>query len=291
MFAGNMMINRLALYARLVRLDRPIGIYLLLWPTLWALWIAAQGLPPAEILLVFVAGTVLMRSAGCAINDFADRKVDGLVERTRERPLATGALHPAEALLVFALLSLIALALVWQLNRLTLLLSVPAVLLAASYPFAKRYTHLPQAHLGLAFAWGVPMAFAAVRGEVPPVAWGVFAATVLWTIAYDTFYAMVDRDDDRLAGIKSTALLFGRFDRAITAGLQLLTLLLLAGVGWHLGLGWPYGLGWCVAAGLAARQQWQIRHRERAACFRAFLANHWFGMAIFVGLAADYALA
>ncbi len=280
--------TRLRLYAQLVRLDRPIGIWLLLWPTLWALWVASEGVPPLQILLVFVLGTVLMRSAGCAINDFADRHIDGKVERTQGRPLAAGQLAAWEAVAIFIGLSLVALLLVLQLNTLTILLAIPAAALAGSYPFAKRFTHLPQAHLGLAFAWGIPMAFAAVQEQVPTIAWWMLLATTLWTVAYDTFYAMVDRDDDRLVGVKSTAILFGRFDRLITLGLQLAVLVLLGSVGYMAGRGWLFALGLLAAAGLVAWQQWLIRKRERPACFRAFLNNHYFGAAVFIGLALDY---
>lgn len=282
-------VMRAQAYAQLVRLDRPIGIWLLLWPTLWALWIAAEGVPPALVLVVFVLGTVCMRSAGCAINDFADRNFDGHVERTHQRPLATGAIAPWEAVLIFVLLCLLALGLVLQLNRLTLLLSIPAAALAASYPFAKRWTSLPQAHLGLAFAWGAPMAFAAVRDEVPDVAWLLLLITTLWAVIYDTFYAMVDREDDRKIGIKSTALLFGSADRAITAGLQVLMLLLLGGLGHLLHLGAYYAVGLGAAGMLMLWQQWQIRHREPAACLAAFLNNHWLGAVIFLGLFLEYA--
>ena len=282
--------DRLRAYIALTRLDRPIGIYLVLWPTLWALWFAAGGLPPWDVLLVFVLGTVLMRSAGCAINDYADRGWDGDVERTRERPLATGRIQPWEAVAVFVALSLLALLLVLQLNTLTILLAIPAAALAASYPYAKRYTYLPQAHLGLAFAWGTPMAFAAVSGGVPPLAWLLLLVTTLWAIAYDTFYAMVDREDDLKVGIKSAAILFGRHDRLVTALLQLAVLALLALAGLWAGRGWPYAVGLLLAAGLAGWQQWLIRARGRAECFRAFLNNHWFGAAVFTGLAADYAL-
>lgn len=280
--------TRLRLYAQLVRLDRPIGIWLLLWPTLWGLWVAAEGVPPLTVLLVFVLGTVLMRSAGCAINDFADRHIDGQVERTRGRPLATGEIAAWEAVAIFVVLSLVALLLVLQLNTLTVLLAIPAAVLAGSYPFAKRFTHLPQAHLGLAFGWGIPMAFAAVQGTVPAVAWVLLLATTLWAVAYDTFYAMVDREDDLIIGVKSTAILFGRFDRLITLGLQVLVLALLGGVGVVSGRGLPYVLGLLVAAGLVVWQQWLIRERDRQACFRAFLNNHYFGAAVFIGLAVDY---
>lgn len=283
------LLMRVQAYVQLVRLDRPIGIWLLLWPTLWALWIAAEGVPPALVLVVFVLGTVLMRSAGCAINDFADRHFDGHVERTRQRPLATGRIAPWEAVLVFVLLCLLALGLVLQLNTLTILLSLPAAALAASYPFAKRWTSLPQAHLGLAFAWGAPMAFAAVRGQVPAAAWLLLLITTLWAVIYDTFYAMVDREDDRKIGIKSTALLFGSADRTITAGLQVLMLLLLGGLGNLLQLGGYYAAGVSAAGLLMLWQQWLIRHREPARCLQAFLNNHYLGGCVFLGLFLEYA--
>lgn len=284
------MYERLKLYAQLTRLDRPIGIWLLLWPTLWALWFAAGGIPPLDVLAVFVLGTVLMRSAGCAINDFADRHFDGEVERTQHRPLATGELHAWEALMVFCGLSMLALLMVLQLNQLTILLAVPAAALAGSYPFAKRFTHLPQAHLGLAFAWGSPMAFAAVQNHVPPVAWLLLLITAVWAVAYDTFYAMVDRDDDLRIGVKSTAILFGRFDRLITGLMQVAVLGLLGVAGGLTERGLFYFCGLFIAAGFVAWQQWMIRNRQREACFRAFLNNHYFGAAVFVGVFVDYLL-
>lgn len=279
-----MIFKRLAAYWRLARLDRPIGVLLLLWPTLWGLWVAADGPPPWSILLIFVVGTVLMRAAGCAINDFADRKIDGHVKRTVARPLATGEIQPWEALAVFVVLGLLAFALALQLNPLALLLSVPAVLLAASYPFAKRWTYLPQAHLGIAFAMGIPMGFAAVRGEVPLVAWLMLAITLLWTIVYDTFYAMVDRDDDLKIGVKSSAILFGRHDRLITGLLQMVVLALLLLLGWLQAYGGWYYAGVALGACLFVYQQVLIRQRSREDCLRAFLNNHRFGMAIFAGL-------
>ncbi|EIJ34930.1 4-hydroxybenzoate octaprenyltransferase [Thiothrix nivea] len=285
------MMEKLRHYARLVRLDRPIGIYLLLWPTLWALWIAAQGVPDFTILFVFVVGVVLMRSAGCAINDYADRDFDPHVARTKTRPLVTGDISPKEALGVFAVLGLGAFLLEWQLNGLTIALSVVAVLLAATYPFMKRLHHLPQVHLGAAFSWAIPMAFTAVTGVMPPLsAWLLFVAALLWTTAYDTMYAMCDRDDDLKIGVKSTAILFGQHDRLIIGVLQALTLLLLAIVGLLNGLGGWYWLGLLLAAGFSVYQQWLIRHREPTPSLRAFLNNHWLGMAVFAGLALDYAL-
>jgi 4-hydroxybenzoate polyprenyltransferase len=275
-------------YLRLMRLHRPIGIWLLLWPTLWGLWFAAGGLPPLKLLVIFALGTVLMRSAGCVINDFADRGFDPHVARTRDRPIAAGRVTPDEALRLFVVLCLMAFGLVTQLDLATVLMSLPAVALVASYPYAKRFHSLPQAHLGLAFAWGIPMAFTATG---PPVPWLLCAelvlATVLWAVAYDTFYAMVDRDDDRRVGVKSSAILFGRHDRAITAALQAAVLALLAHAGHGLGAAYFAGLG--VAAALAGYQQWLIRDREPGRCFRAFLNNQWFGAAVFAGLAVALA--
>ncbi len=279
--------QRLPLYLQLIRFDRPIGTLLLLWPTLWALWLAAGGLPAWHNLAIFVLGTFLMRSAGCAINDYADRHFDHQVERTKHRPLTVGALRPGEAIAVAVVLALLAFGLVLLTNALTVWLSLGAVLLAATYPFMKRHTALPQVVLGAAFAWGVPMAFAAESGRVPQAAWLVYTAVVLWTVAYDTFYAMVDRRDDLKAGIRSTAILFGELDRAITAALQAMALLalLLAGIRFGLGAYWYAGL--LVAALLFGWQQWLIRKREPAACFRAFTNNHWVGMAVFAGLVLD----
>ncbi len=273
-------------YAQLMRLDRPIGIWLLLWPTLWALWFAARGLPPLSLLAIFVVGTVLMRSAGCVINDYADRAFDPHVARTKQRPIAAGRVSPREGLVLFALLIVLALLVALPLNAQALWLSLPAALLAASYPFAKRFHSLPQAHLGLAFSWGIPMAYAATRGTVP---WGeaglLMAANVCWVIAYDTLYAMADRADDLKIGVKSSAILFGRFDRLIVGLLQLAAVLLLAAVGWRAGCAWPYDVGLLVAAMLCVQQQWRVRAREPAACFAAFLANNRFGAAVFLGVA------
>lgn len=280
--------SRWSAYADLIRIRRPIGIYLLMWPPLWALWIAAQGQPDWTLVLIFVAGTVLMRSAGCAINDYADRNIDGHVARTTQRPLATGAIQPREALVVFAVLSLAAFGLVLLLNPITIAMSVVAVCLAALYPFMKRFTHLPQVVLGMAFGWAVPMAFTAVSGSVPVAGWLLFAATVIWALVYDTEYAMVDREDDLRIGVKSTAILFGRHDRLIIGLFQLLMLALLVAVGQLAGLGWSYYLGLVAAVGSVLYQQWLIRGRESKACFDAFLNNNWFGMFIFVGLLLDY---
>ena len=277
---------RLAQYWALVRGDRPIGWLLLLWPTWWGLWLAANGVPPWWTLVVFSLGVWLTRSAGCVINDYADRWLDPLVERTKGRPLATGAVRGREALAVFAVLMLVAFALVLTMNQLTILMSVVGVALAASYPYLKRYTYLPQVYLGLAFGWGIPMAFAAVRGEVPPVAWVLYVTNIFWTTGYDTWYAMVDREDDLRAGSKSTAILFGDLDLLALGVLYALFFLGLVLVGRHAELGVAYWAGLGVA-GLLVGHQFAIgRSREPARCFRAFLNNHWVGMAVFAGLAA-----
>jgi 4-hydroxybenzoate polyprenyltransferase len=282
--------DRLRDYARLMRLDRPIGILLLLWPVLWALWIAAAGKPALPVFVVFVAGVVLMRSAGCVINDYADREFDPQVERTRDRPLAAGRVSPREALVLFVVLALGAFMLVLFMNRLTILLSIVGAALAASYPFMKRWTHLPQFYLGAAFGWGVPMAFAAQTGGVPADAWILFGATLCWAVAYDTAYAMVDRDDDIRIGVKSTAILFGRADRLMVALFHALTLALLAWAGARAGLGLTYYMGLLLAAGLAGWQQWLMRTRSRDGCFQAFLNNNRFGAVVFAGLVLDYLL-
>ena len=281
-------ISKLMDYARLMRLHRPIGSLLLLWPTLWALWISAQGWPGGHVFTVFVLGVLLMRSAGCVINDYADRNFDPHVERTRDRPIAAGRVRPREALALFAALCLAAFALVLTLNRLTILLSFVGAFLAATYPFIKRYTHLPQFYLGVAFGWGIPMAFAAQTGGVPILAWVLFAANVCWAVAYDTAYAMVDREDDRKIGVKSTAILFGRYDRAMVFLFHLLTLILLALSGALSGLGLRYYAGLAAALGFALYQQRLIRARARDGCFRAFLNNNWFGAAVFAGLILHY---
>jgi len=279
---------RLRDYVELMRLHRPIGTLLLLWPVLWALWIASAGRPSLQVFTVFVLGTVLMRSAGCVINDIADRHIDPHVARTRERPLAAGRVTVRAALVLFVVLALTAFALVLTLNRLTILLSFVGVALAASYPFFKRVTHLPQFYLGLAFGWGIPMAFAAETQAIPVTAWILLAANIFWAVAYDTAYAMVDRDDDLRIGVKSTAILFGRADRALIALFHALAVGLLAWVGVRVGLGIPYYAGLAVAAGFAGYQQWLIRDRSRDGCFRAFLDNNRFGASIFAGLALDY---
>ena len=282
--------ERLDQYWKLVRGDRPIGVLLLLWPTWWALWIAAAGVPPLWTLFVFTAGVWLTRSAGCVINDYADRWLDPQVERTKGRPLATGAVSGREALAVFAVLMLVAFALVLSLNRLTVYLSVVGLFLAATYPYLKRYTYLPQVYLGLAFGWGIPMAFAAVQGTVPPLAWVLYCANILWATAYDTWYAMVDRDDDLRAGAKSTAILFGDMDLVIQGVLYALVFLALFLVGRQAGMGLYYWGALAIAGALAIHEFVIARHREREACFRAFLHNNWIGAVVFAGIALDYAL-
>jgi 4-hydroxybenzoate polyprenyltransferase len=282
--------ERVLLYARLVRLDRPIGIFLLMWPALWALWIAGDGSPPWQVVLIFVGGVTLMRSAGCAINDFADRDLDGHVARTRGRPIAAGLISPTEGFGVFFGLSLAAFGLVLLLSWQTVALSVVALALAVIYPFMKRYTHVPQLFLGAAFGWAVPMAFIAIQGAVPPLAWLLFGATVVWALVYDTQYAMVDRKDDLAVGIKSTAILFGRYDRLAVGALQMLLLIMLALVGYLAERGVWYAVGLVAAGVLAAYHQYLMRDREPSACFKAFLGNNYLGMAVFLGLAADFAL-
>ncbi|HQR53423.1 MAG TPA: 4-hydroxybenzoate octaprenyltransferase [Burkholderiales bacterium] len=280
--------ERLGHYQRLLRLDRPIGILLLLWPTLWGLWIAGEGRPDAATVLVFIVGTVLMRSAGCAVNDFADRDFDPHVARTRNRPLAAGKVSAREALTLAAGLALVAFVLVLPFGRLVIALSLVAVLLAASYPFTKRFFPLPQAYLGIAFGFGIPMAFAALTGTVPALAWVLLVANVFWSIAYDTEYAMVDREDDLKIGIRTAAITFGRFDVAAIMASHALFLGLLAAVGASLGRGFLWFGGLAVAAGLVAYQYRLIHDRDPARCFKAFLHNNWVGAAVFVGIALDY---
>ena len=282
--------ERLRQYWRLVRGNRPIGWLLLLWPTWWGLWLAADGLPPLWPLLVFSLGVWLTRSAGCVINDYADRWLVGSVERTRHRPLATGAVSGREALAVFAVLMLVAFALVLTLNRLTIYMSVVGVFLAASYPYLKRYTYLPQVYLGMAFGWGIPMGFAAVTGGVPPIAWVLYVANIFWATAYDTWYAMVDRDDDIRMGAKSTAILFGDMDLTAQGVLYACMFMALALVGRDAALGPWYWAGLGVAVVLVAWEFGLARGRDREACFRAFLHNNWVGLAVFAGIALDFAL-
>ncbi len=280
--------DRLRAYALLTRLDRPVGIYLLLWPTLWSLWLAGNGRPSQTVFVVFVLGVVLMRSAGCVINDYADRDLDAQVERTRGRPLAAGLVTPTEALALAGVLVLLAFLCVLLTNRLTILMSFAALALAATYPFMKRVHYLPQVHLGLAFGWAIPMAWTAQTGELPaPAAWLLYVANVCWSIAYDTMYALADRDDDLRVGIKSSAILFGRCDRALIGLFQALTLSLLATVGWMHGAGGWFYTGVAAAAALAVYQQRLIRHRAPAECLRAFANNAWLGLAVFAGLFVD----
>jgi len=271
-------------YSRLMRIDKPIGALLLLWPTLWALWLAKMAVPPLHILAVFVAGVFVMRAAGCVINDYADRKVDGHVERTKHRPLASGAVTAKEAKYLFVVLGLIAFALVLSMNLMTIMLSVVGLALAWVYPFMKRYTHLPQVVLGAAFGWAIPMAWSAVSESLPLVCWLVFLANICWTVAYDTQYAMVDRDDDLKIGVKSTAILFGRYDKFIIGLLQLATLVLMAWVGMILDLNGAFYWTLLLAGGLFVYQQKLIAERDRQACFRAFLNNNYVGLVLFLGV-------
>jgi 4-hydroxybenzoate polyprenyltransferase len=283
--------QRLDLYEKLMRLDKPIGILLLLWPTLWALWIAGNGRPDWVVLAIFTLGTVLMRSAGCVINDYADRDFDPHVERTKARPLAAGTVTTREAFALFAVLVVLSFLLVLPLlTPLMLGLALAALFLAASYPFTKRFFAIPQAYLGVAFGFGIPMAFAASLDRVPATAWWLLLANVFWAVAYDTEYALVDRDDDIRIGIKTSALTFGRFDIAAIMLCYGATLALLGWVGLRLGFRWPYALGLAVAAGLAVYHYTLIRGRERMRCFKAFLHNNWFGAAVFAGIAGDYLL-
>ena len=282
--------EKLKLYWRLARLDRPVGWLLLLWPTLWALWIAADGHPRSAIVAIFVLGVITMRAAGCVINDIFDRDLDPLVERTRNRPLASGAVTVREALMIFFLLLTIAFGLVLLLNRQTVWLAVVGVVIAASYPLAKRFTNLPQVYLGVAFSWGIPMAFTAQDSPLMPLAWWLLGTNLLWTVAYDTMYAMADRPDDLKAGIKSSAIMFGRFELAINASLQAITLLSLALMGLYLDFGVIFYLGLGAAALTAVYQLYLCKDRDRQQCFKAFLNNIWFGGFVFVGLFFTYAL-
>ena len=281
------LVERMNAYERLMRLDKPIGILLLLWPALWGLWLAAYRVPDLDLLLIFVTGTVLVRSAGCVVNDFADRDFDPHVKRTRDRPLAAGLVKPGEALALAGVLFALAFALVLQTNRLTVMLSVVAVALTVIYPFLKRGFSFPQAWLGIAFGFSIPMAYAAQYGKLVPVAWVLMSANMFWAIAYDTEYAMVDRDDDVRLGLKSSAILLGRHDVTGIVASHALFLMLMAIVGWWQFLGMLYYVGLLVAAGLVYYQYRLIRTRDRDACFKAFLNNNWIGCAIFIGLAAD----
>ena len=282
--------DRLKQYWLLTRFDRPIGILILLWPALWALWVASDGRPDLGVLTVICLGVVLMRAAGCVINDYADREFDPHVARTKQRPIAAGKVKPKEALWIFVVLCLCAFGLVLTLNIFTILLSFIAAFLAASYPFMKRYTQLPQAYLGIAFGWAIPMSFSAQTNYIPLVAWVMYLAVVLWALVYDTMYAMVDKEDDLKIGVKSTAILFGSYDRCIMAFLQLIIIGLLIIVGQMKHLSWPYYGGILVATGLFVYQQKLIYYRDKTQCFKAFLNNNWFGMVVFIGLLVDYLL-
>jgi len=282
--------NKLALYLRLIRMDKPIGTVLLLWPTLSAMWIASGGVPDWQLLLIFTLGTFLMRSAGCAINDYADQDIDKFVKRTAERPITSGRVSGKEAVAIAVVLTVLAFCLILPLNTLTKQMSVAAVVLAGTYPYTKRFFAIPQAYLGIAFGFGIPMAFAAIQGTVPPVAWLLLLANVFWTLAYDTEYAMCDRDDDLKLGIRTSAITFGRYDVAIIMLCYALHLALLLACGWYMGLRLWFVAGLAVAAGLACYHYTLIRHRERAACLYAFRHNNWLGGAVFAGVALDYAL-
>ncbi|CAK9886375.1 MAG: 4-hydroxybenzoate octaprenyltransferase [Candidatus Erwinia impunctatus] len=286
--SNRLFVERVKAWGQLMRLDRPIGSLLLLWPTLWALWLAAQGIPPAGILLVFICGVFVMRAAGCVVNDYADRKIDGHVKRTQSRPLAAGRVSGKEAKGLFVVLVLCAFMLVLMLNRLTIALSVIALALAWVYPFMKRHTHYPQVVLGAAFGWAIPMAWAAVSEALPLACWLLFFANLCWTVAYDTEYAMVDRDDDLKIGVKSTAIAFGRADRHIIGLLQLLTLIVLIAVGYLLALNEYYFCSLFIAGLFFLWQQKMINHRERSLCFKAFLNNNYVGFIIFAGIAISY---
>jgi len=282
--------NKLALYFRLVRADKPIGILLLLWPTLWALWMAAGGTPPWHVVLIFVLGTALMRSAGCAINDYADRDFDRHVKRTVDRPVTSGRIKAWEAVMVAAVLAIVSFLLILPLNTLTKQLSVVAVIVAGTYPYFKRFFAIPQAYLGIAFGFGIPMAFAAIQGQVPAVAWWLLAANVFWAVAYDTEYAMVDRDDDLKIGMRTSAITFGRYDVAAVMLCYGVALSIDLVCGWLLGLRWWFVGGVTVAAGMALYHYTLIRNRDRMGCFAAFRHNNWLGAALFAGVALDYAL-
>jgi len=283
-------IMQLRNYGKLMRIDKPIGSWLLLWPTLWALWLAGEGHPDQGLFVVFVLGVFVMRSAGCVLNDYVDRKIDPYVERTRMRPIASGVVAPGEALILFVALALIAIGLATMLNRPARMLAIVAAILTVAYPFIKRYVSIPQFVLGAAFGWAVPMAFAAQTGATSQLAWLVFGVAVIWAVIYDTFYAMVDRDDDRKLGVKSTALLFGEVDLFVIAGLQILMLAALAFVGMRAGLGFWYFLSVIATAALMAYHQWLARDRQPAGCFSAFLHNRHIGLVIFIGIVLHYVL-
>jgi len=281
-------VSQLRNYGKLMRVDKPIGTWLLLWPTLWALWLAGEGAPDQGLFVVFVIGVFVMRSAGCVLNDFADRKIDPYVERTRMRPIATGAVAPFEALTLFAALGLIAVGLATMLNKQAQLLAVIAAVLTIAYPFIKRYVSIPQFVLGAAFGWAAPMAFAAQTGGTPELAWLVFGTVLIWAVIYDTFYAMVDREDDIKIGVKSTAVLFGEVDLFVIAGLQLLMILALVLIGYRAELGFWYFFSVAIAAAMMAWHLWLARDRQPAGCFKAFLNNHLIGMVIFIGIVLHY---
>ena len=281
-------VSQLRNYGKLMRVDKPIGIWLLLWPTLWALWLAGEGTPDQGLFIVFVLGVFFMRSAGCVLNDFADRKIDPYVERTRSRPLATGAVAPFEALTLFVALALVAVGLATMLNKQAQMLAVVAASLTVAYPFIKRYVSIPQFVLGAAFGWAAPMAFAAQTGETPELAWLVFGTALIWAVIYDTFYAMVDREDDLKIGVKSTAVLFGEVDLFVIAGLQLLMIVALVLIGYRAELGAWYYLSVAISAGMMIWHLWLARDRQPAGCFQAFLKNHLIGMMIFIGIVLHY---
>lgn len=282
--------NNLGAYSRLMRLEKPIGIYLLLWPTLWALWIAADGVPHWHYLVVFTLGTIVMRSAGCVINDFADRKIDGKVERTKARPIPSGEVTSREAIQLFFVLIGIAFLLVLTLDNQTIALSFIGLLLAASYPFMKRYTNFPQVILGAAYSWSIPMAYMAVMADLPPDVWLIYFANVCWTVAYDTFYAMVDRNDDVKIGVKSTAIAFGDKDLLAIGLLQALFLLFMYRAAIYLNWHWPMAIALLVVTLLFAQQLWSCRKKDRESCFKAFLNNHYAGLVIFIGLVVEHSL-
>ncbi|NRA23013.1 MAG: 4-hydroxybenzoate octaprenyltransferase [Oleispira sp.] len=275
-------------YIELMRLDKPVGIYLLLWPTLWALWIAAEGVPDISVLIIFILGVIFMRSAGCVINDYADRKVDGHVERTQNRPLVTGTISSKQALMLFVVLLIASFILVLFTNILTIQLSFAGAALAAIYPYMKRHTHLPQVFLGAAFSWAIPMAFAAQADALPKYVWLIYIANLSWTVAYDTMYAMVDRDDDLKIGIKSTAILFADADKVMIAILQSITVFCLLLLGSELSLNGFYYLGLIIAVSLMFYQHWLIRARDKAGCFAGFINSHWVGVAVWFGLVLSY---
>lgn len=277
-------------YLRLMRFDRPIGIFLLLWPTYWALWVAGEGRPSLKNLVIFTLGVICMRAAGCIMNDIADRDFDPLVERTKTRPLAAGELTVKQALMLFALVMALAFGLVLLTNPLTIKLAFVGAALASSYPFFKRFTHLPQIILGIAFGWGMIMAFSAERNEIPSIAWWLLAINIIWSVIYDTLYAMVDREDDIKAGVKSTAILFGRHDLTIIRLLKLIMLSMLVWLGYQYDFGWPYFVSVAITALLFIYQQYQVRDRQRQACFKAFLNNNWVGLVLFAGIIGHYLL-